>query len=159
MITRITETFKSQEIFFLQTQVGVVYTDFKLEDGEEASVSLIPHPTYIYAVVAVSRSVEALMNGKDHPFEVSDMDDGGCLFSVHIRNQTDATRLEKEIKHLLTLHMFGDKVCRLQSHLRVAMIHQGKLLEALAMGLHPRLGENSPITTDIFAVLVRIMRG
>jgi hypothetical protein len=115
MITRINDTFKPQKVYFLHTQVGVVYSDFKLENCKEVSVSLIPHPTYIYAVVAVSRSVGAFMQGKDHPFEVSNMADGGCLFSVYIRNQTDATRVEEEIKHLLTLHLFRSHETRLTS--------------------------------------------
>jgi hypothetical protein len=92
VITRIKEKFKPQEVFFLQTQVGVVYTDFKLENCKEASVSLIPHPTQICATVVVSRSVGAFMQGKDHPFEVRNMADGGCLFSVYIRNQTSSKR-------------------------------------------------------------------
>lgn len=52
----------------------------------------------------------------------------------------------------------GEKVRLLQARMRAVLKLQRKKDLALAMSVHPRLGENSPITPDILTCVIPFMR-
>jgi hypothetical protein len=114
-IRRINDTFDRQLKCFVQTTTGRVRSDLQLANCQEAKVRLTPYPTRIYARAVVSKSAGALMAGKSHPFKVTERANGDAAFSVNIRNQTDATRIEEEIKRLLILHLYRSRETRLTS--------------------------------------------
>ena len=111
MMRRINRKFKVRN--FLLLNKGYITSEIGLDDCTKAIVHVIQETISFKVTVTVLTSAEGLFKKPGHNFGVTGDPDGMTVCSTEVLNQTEAKMVEKEIKKLVTLHLYRSRETRL----------------------------------------------